>query len=73
MRTSEFRTINDPKLWELAEPFVRAADDQGYSFSVVPNNVTHVRYKRGGFFRLHAVREEITILNKSKQIFHLGT
>jgi hypothetical protein len=55
LRTSEFRAMRDPGLFDIAARLVErisAADDM-VSFSLVRSDVTHLKYSPGGFFRAH--------------------
>lgn len=56
-RSSSFRAIkDDAKLFQIAERLVEqisASDDHHRCFSLVRNDVTHIVYKQGDFFRKH--------------------
>ena len=56
LRLSRFRSIVDAELFAIASELVDAvsAGDPLNSFSLVPNDVTHIVYDKGGFFRAHA-------------------
>ena len=55
IRRSESRTLVDEKLFSLCRALVRtlSASDAAYEFTVVPDNLTHLRYGPGGFFSKH--------------------
>ena len=53
---SEFRAItNDDELWDACERIVAtvSAEDANYTYALVRNDATHLRYKPGGFFKVH--------------------
>ena len=53
-RVSEFRAIaTDEALWDVCERIVKrvSAEDATYSFALVRNDATHLRYREGGFFK----------------------
>ena len=55
-RLSEFRAItNDDELWDACERIVAtvSAEDSNYTYALVRNDATHLRYKPGGFFKVH--------------------
>jgi hypothetical protein len=57
-RVSEFRAIVSKELFEHAEALVAALNADhgaaaGLHFSLVRNDVTEIRYRRGGFFKRH--------------------
>ena len=55
-RLSEFRAItNDDELWDACERIVAAvsAEDSNYTYALVRNDATHLRYEEGGFFKTH--------------------
>ena len=72
LRLSRFRAISDPRLFELARDLVAslAQADELNDYTLLLNDVTHIRYERGGFFKAHAdylsltsnVVEEYTLL-----------
>ena len=55
IRKSESQTIVDPALFSLCESLVRdiSASDSTYDYTLVPDNLTHIRYFQGGFFSRH--------------------
>lgn len=56
LRTSSFRALTDPKLFDMVESVlapISAADDT-YSFTLRRNDATHIKYGEGGFFKRHA-------------------
>ena len=54
-RTSKYRDIQDPDLYEACEELVIHLnhEDDTRSFHLVRNNVTHIIYEKGGFFKRH--------------------
>ena len=54
-RSSHFRAIKDPALFEIAERLVEhvSATDAQRHFSLVRNDVTHILYSVGDFFNKH--------------------
>ena len=55
-RVSEFRAItDDSELWDACERIVAAvsAEDSNYTYALVRNDATHLRYEEGGFFKTH--------------------
>jgi len=54
-RLSEFRSITDERLFDLAEDIVKqlSAQDESADFTLVRNDLTHIRYHTGGFFKKH--------------------
>mmetsp|Transcript_12590 Transcript_12590/g.24652 ORF Transcript_12590/g.24652 Transcript_12590/m.24652 type:complete len:701 (+) Transcript_12590:41-2143(+) len=54
-RVSEFRKIRDVTLFNLVEPLVSqlSKNDPIFTYTLVRNDVTHIRYKKGGFFTKH--------------------
>ena len=55
-RLSEFRAItNDDELWDACERIVAtvSAEDSNYTYALVRNDATHLRYTPGGFFKVH--------------------
>ncbi len=59
LRKSTFRTIHDPKLFDLIESTILQPlinDDprnQTHHFMLRRNDVTHIQYRKGGFFKKH--------------------
>jgi len=54
-RVSQFRLHRSAEVFELAEQLARdiSASDENYFYSVVHNDVSEIRYGKGGFFRAH--------------------
>ena len=54
-RLSKFRSIADARLFALAREAVEAAAraDELNDYTLVQNDVTHIRYEPGGFFKPH--------------------
>ena len=55
-RRSEVRKITDcPRLFDLMEPLLARlnAEDPSLEYRLLRNDVTHIRYQRGGFFSKH--------------------
>jgi hypothetical protein len=54
-RVSQFRKIRDVALCDLVEPLVSemSKGDPVLDYSLVRNDVTHIRYEKGGFFTKH--------------------
>lgn len=54
-RSSHFRAIKDPKLFEIAERLVEqvSASDESRHLSLVRNDVTQIVYQEGDFFKKH--------------------
>jgi hypothetical protein len=55
LRLSEFRALTDEALFQIAEALVAtvSAQDPGNDYTLVRNDVTHIRYLPGGFFSKH--------------------
>lgn len=55
IRKSESRTFTDERLFSLCKTLVNklSASDSAYNYTVVPDNLTHIRYRPGGFFARH--------------------
>jgi hypothetical protein len=55
LRKSTFRTITDNKLFDLVDDVVARLneDDQSYRYTIRRNDVTHIKYEEGGFFKRH--------------------
>ncbi|KAL9185543.1 hypothetical protein ACHAXT_003320 [Thalassiosira profunda] len=55
LRKSVFRTITDDKLFELVESVVANLnqEDDGYSYTLRRNDVTHIKYDKGGYLKRH--------------------
>ena len=55
VRLSESRAIVDPKLAALSEALVKeiSASDTQYDYVLCPDNITHIKYSAGGFFKRH--------------------
>jgi hypothetical protein len=56
LRLSEFRTFEDPDLFVLVKALVDqvSSKDPRTSFRLLENDITHIRYNVGGFFKQHA-------------------
>ena len=60
LRLSEFRELKDDEIFSLSEHLVDVVnakereEERGRVFSLVRNDVTHIKYRKGGFFRRHA-------------------
>ena len=56
LRLSEFRTFEDAALFALIKDVVDGLSsvDPRTSFRLLENDITHIRYKTGGFFKKHA-------------------
>jgi len=54
-RHSEFRSIKSEELFALAREYVRelSSSDAQHEYMLVPNDITEIRYKPGGFFKSH--------------------
>lgn len=54
-RVSEFRLITDDKFFEQAELIINKINelDQMMEYKLVRNDITHIRYQKGGFFTPH--------------------
>ena len=54
-RTSKYREIREPDLYEACEELVAHLnhEDDTRSFHLVRNNATHIVYEKGGFFKRH--------------------
>ena len=55
LRLSEYRALTDERLFDIAEALVGkiSAQDPGCDYTLVRNDVTHIRYLEGGFFSRH--------------------
>ena len=55
IRTSKARAIRDPALFDLANRLVDhlSSSDDIMTYSLVRNDVTHIVYDTGGFFKPH--------------------
>ena len=55
LRLSKFRSLVDPEVLAIAKELVDtiSALDPLNDFSLVPNDVTHIIYTKGGFFKSH--------------------
>jgi len=56
LRKSVFRAIVDPTLFDLVEGVVQnlnQGNDNGYQFMLRKNDITHIKYETGGFFKRH--------------------
>jgi len=72
LRVSEFRSIVDKQLFDIVEQLVdgATADDPKFHYILRRNDVQHIRYQPGGFFKPHRdylstvsnTLEEITML-----------
>jgi hypothetical protein len=56
LRQSKFRALKDPAVFKLAAEIVDRMSDQDplNDFTLVPNDVSHIVYNKGGFFRAHS-------------------
>jgi hypothetical protein len=54
LRLSRFRAVSEPRLLELARDLVAslAQTDELNDYMLLHNDVTHIRYERGGFRRM---------------------
>jgi hypothetical protein len=50
-----FRSITDAKLFDLVDSIISRVnqDDTSYTYSLRRNDVTHIKYETGGFFKRH--------------------
>lgn len=50
-----FRSITDAKLFDLVDSIISRVnqDDTSYTYSLRRNDVTHIKYETGGFFKKH--------------------
>jgi hypothetical protein len=55
IRSSQFRAIKDDKLFRLFDNLIKKlnAKDQQQIYTMVHNDVTHIKYKEGDFFKIH--------------------
>ena len=55
LRQSVFRAIADAKLFDLVDSIVSKLnqDDRSYKYTLRRNDVTHIKYEKGGFFKRH--------------------
>ena len=55
LRLSEYRALADEHLFMIAEDLVRqvSVQDSSNDYTLVRNDVTHIRYGVGGFFKRH--------------------
>lgn len=55
LRKSVFRPIKDPKLFNLVDDVVSklGAGDDSYRYTLRRNDITHIKYEKGGFFKRH--------------------
>lgn len=71
LRTSKFRALeDDPSLFQIVERLVDAMSESDpiMSFSLVKNNVTHIIYDRGGFFKAH--QDFLSLTSNCIQVRH---
>ena len=56
LRVSQFKTVVDEDLFNLVSDFVAEINklDPDYNFSLVKNDITYIKYQKGGFFKQHA-------------------
>lgn len=54
-RLSEFRTFEEKELFQYCEILVEELNKKQdlLTFKLVPNDVTHIKYRKGGFFKSH--------------------
>lgn len=54
-RLSEFRAIVDPELFKISEKILKKLEekDEYNSYLLVNNDITHIKYQPGGFFKSH--------------------
>ena len=55
LRKSVFRPIKDPKLFNLVDDVASKleAGDDSYRYTLRRNDITHIKYEKGGFFKRH--------------------
>eukprot|EP00746_Dinoflagellata_sp_MGD_P163649 gnl/MRDRNA2_/MRDRNA2_91815_c0_seq1.p1 gnl/MRDRNA2_/MRDRNA2_91815_c0~~gnl/MRDRNA2_/MRDRNA2_91815_c0_seq1.p1 ORF type:complete len:747 (+),score=125.40 gnl/MRDRNA2_/MRDRNA2_91815_c0_seq1:90-2243(+) len=55
LRKSKFRKFTDKKLFDLVQPFVTrlSEEDPLLQYTLRRNDVTHIKYEKGGFFGKH--------------------
>ena len=55
LRKSVFRPIKDAKLFNLVDNVISGLneDDDSYRYTLRRNDITHIKYERGGFFKRH--------------------
>lgn len=55
LRKSKFRAIVDPELFEISNNILKqlTEKDELNSYSLVRNDITHIIYEQGGFFKAH--------------------
>lgn len=57
LRSSEFRVLTDPKIFDLAEEVISAINEtqpkNGKKFCLYRNDIMHIRYVPGGYFKEH--------------------
>jgi hypothetical protein len=55
LRKSTFRSITDAKLFDLVESILAKVnhDDPSYKYTLRRNDITHIKYETGGFFKRH--------------------
>jgi len=63
LRLSEFRTFRDAALFGLIKDIVDriSAADPRATFRLLENDITHIRYKIGGFFKQHADYQSLQV------------
>lgn len=56
IRTSEFRLFTEDALFDLAEKYIGLINiaDPDYDYILQRNDLTHIRYSTGGFFKPHS-------------------
>jgi hypothetical protein len=57
LRSSEFRVLTDPKIFDLAEEVISTINETqpkgGKKFCLYKNDIMHIRYVPGGYFKEH--------------------
>eukprot|EP00976_Prorocentrum_cordatum_P091200 1188430-Prorocentrum_minimum.AAC.4 len=56
LRMSTFRAIKDPALFDLCEPIISSVNQGSrsqYTYKLLLNDITHIKYATGGFFKKH--------------------
>lgn len=88
-RLSQFKAITDPALFQLGDKLIKKLStmDDEYNYTLVPNDITYIKYEKGGFFKAHEdylsvlsnVVEEYTLIvcmeadcEGGRTIFHIN-
>ena len=56
IRTSEFRLFTEPELFDLVDRYLQIINqmDTEVDYLLMRNDLTHIRYQAGGFFKAHS-------------------